>query len=160
MNYVINKMLEDLEAGLPKKDVQYYIFGRPYQLAEAELEKGVLMIEPVSTTVQSVTTGITDEENKEIKIFLAKIVKDRFYANAQKETGSAYLARIFENKDASNQLQADTVRYIVRENLRQWGLLQPTISIDYTVSFEQAPEGTVAGAMTISTLDHFSQPLV
>jgi hypothetical protein len=160
MNYLINKILEDLESNLNKKDVQYYIFGRPYHLPASELEKGVIMVEPISTSVQAVTTGITDEETKEVQIILAKVVKDDFYKNSSKETGSAYLTRIFENKDTSNQLQTDTIRYIVRNNLRQWGLLQPQITINYSGQvFEEAPEGTVTGIMTISTIDHFTQIL-
>lgn len=160
MNYLINKMLLDLEAGLKGKDIQYFYFGVPYSLSEKALDEGVLMIRPVSTDIDSAATGLRDKETKRVRIIVAKSMKADVYKNAQKETGDKFMTRIFENKDESNQLQSNTIRYIVRTNFKRWGILQEEMNIQYnTNEIDGVPMGVAIAGADLTVIDHYVQPI-
>lgn len=158
MYHIITKMLKDLEAGLPNQHVRYFIFGMPEEenISDAELTAGVICIRPVSTDVESRTTGITDEDTHTLEIILAKNTKTLFYKNNQTETGDQFLLRLMDNRDINGQLQTDTIRYIIRHNLRQYGVNQPDIRIAYNDN--RIPLQAIATAtMTVRQIDHVQQ---
>lgn len=156
----MDKLKQLLEAGLSTKDVQYFNIGKPYSIADQVLDKGIIYIEPISTDIESLTTGITDGDDSSVKIVLAKSVKDEFVKNAQKESATAYLARVMDGKNASGQVLTNTIRYIVRTNMRQLGITQSGINITYdSQEIENAPAGTVTATLTVSQQDHQSYVL-
>lgn len=162
MNYLINKMLRSFEDNLDKKDIQYYYFGKPWSLPKGVLDKGVLIVHPIETNVSAVTSGITDQETMSVRIIVAKNVQDEFINNAQRETGVGYLSRVFENKSDTNQLQANTVRYVIRNNFRTWGIMQEVdLNFEYdTNELDNIAEGAVTGGVNLTVIDHFAQPIL
>jgi hypothetical protein len=160
MNYVLNLIKESLESSLYKKDVQYFSIGVPFAINLDILERGIVILQPVATTIEPVATGMIDNESKQINIILAKNVQDEFTKNAQKESGTAYLVRVMENKTSLNELEANTIRYVVRNNLPKWGLLQPEVSISYDDNaIENLPMGSVTATLSLTVDDHMNQAL-
>jgi hypothetical protein len=154
MTYLLNRIKEILEAGLDKKDVQYYNIGKPFAIADAVLAGVIIYLEPVSTDVVSITTGIGDMSDNTIKIVLAKTVKDQFVKNAQKESGQAYLTRVMDGRDGSGNVLANTIRYLIRTNMRNLGITQGAVNIAYdTQEIENGPEGLVTATLTVSQRD-------
>lgn len=158
MEATINKVIQYLEAGLDKKDVAYFHVGVPYDLSEAELLRGCITVAPVNESVISVTTGITDEETKTIAVTLAKVMKNDFYANAKKESGVQYLMRVIESREEQNVLKTNTIRYILRNNMRNLGLLQSGFDIAYDTN--AVPNlGAATATITFTVTDHNYQIL-
>lgn len=159
MNYIIDKILEDLEEGLNKRDVQYFLFGMPEtEISKIVFNKGVIMIKPISSDIVAVTTGITDEETHSIEIILAKNMQTKVYRNASQETGEHFLVKVMDGRDSNNDLLTDTIRYIIRRNLKDYGIRQPAISIAYDDGRVEL-EGIVTATMTITQEEHYSQQI-
>ena len=156
---MIDKILNSLEAEIDSKDVQYFLFGKPYALGNDHLNRGVIMVKPSNTAVQSVTTGINDEYTLAIEIILAFNVKRDFNRNDQKEQGDLFAIMTMEGRDEHGFLLPKTIAYIVRKNLRQWGLLQPNITVDYDTG-EVEQEGSYTAKMTITGIEHISQQII
>jgi len=158
MENTINKIIEYLRAGLDKTDVAYFHVGNPYDLSEAELLRGCITVTPVSETVEAVTTGVTDQEVKTIEITIAKVLKNDFYGNAKKESGIQYLLRVIEARGTNNELKTNTIRYILRNNLRNLGLLQSGFNIVYDTN-AISNLGAASASITFAIMDHNHQIL-
>lgn len=157
MNEIINAIIEDLGNVIAKKDIQYYFFGKPSNISNDMLLKGVVMIEPVGTSVESVTTGITDEDTNELTIWVVKQLRG-LPNNAQIETGAQFMVRLIENKTNGN-LETNTIRYVIRRNLRQYGLMQAGFSVEYDVD-EVDNDGAVTAKINLSVLAHTNQSII
>lgn len=160
MNHIINKMLTDLEAGIDKKDLQYFYFGFDKSSVPGEdiLIKGAVFVNPIGTDVTAITTGLRDKETNSIEIIVAKQTKMFNYSNAQSETGLAFSCRVIDGRDASGNLLPNTIRYIIRNNLRCYGILQPVIEIKYDVN-RITTRACITSAIKISGVDVISQPI-
>lgn len=161
MNWVINQMLEDLENEMNPRDAQFFIFGMPEtQISKELLLKGTVMVKPVSSNIYAVTTGITDELSHEIEIILARSMQTEVYQNASRETGEAYLVRVLDGRDESNNLQTNTIRYIIRSHMQDYGIRQPDVTITYNDDrLENVAEGVVTATMTVTIEDHYAQQI-
>lgn len=160
MIYLINRMLTDFEAGISAQDIQYFYFGMPYSLSKQVLDKGILIVQPVSTDIKPITTGLRDEEMKSVKIIIAKSVLNDNYMNAQKETGIQYLIRVIEGKNEDNSLKTDTVRYVIRNKYRTWGVNQQQMTINYdTNELATAAQGVVTATIMLSVRDIVTQSI-
>lgn len=158
MNNIIGKILDDLEDSINKNDVKYFYFGKPYAVDNNILNAGALFVTPVRTDVESVTTGLKDHASNEIEIVLAKNVKPSFYKDAQKDAGHSFLTRVMEGTDESGALLTNTVRYIIRNKMRDYGILQDSMSIEYDDrKFEY--DGCVTATMRITQVVEQSQPI-
>lgn len=159
MNYIIDLMLQHLENGLKGRDIQYFFFGIPEtEVSKEVFNKGAIFINPVDSSIEAVTTGITDEETHTIEIVLAKNMQTKVYQNAQQETGVKFLNRVMDGRDSANNLSTNTIRYIIRNNIRAYGIRQPTISIKYDDGRFKA-EGVVTATLTITQEEHYSQQI-
>lgn len=158
MNDLIEDILKNLEDVIDKKDVVYFDYGKQRLLSKTKLKHGAIMISPVSTGIRPVTTGVTDEDSYSIEIILAKNLQDKYYVNAQKETAAKFLVRLMEGRDASKILKTDTIRYVVRTNFKNTGLLQSDISIEYD-SGDVDNNGAATATMTLTQIDHTTQPV-
>lgn len=155
MTYIIQKIKEILEAGLDKKDVGYFYTGKPYSLPKAVLDRGAIYINGVSQDIESITTGIGDRTTNIIQITLCKSMQNDNYKNAQKETGNAYLTRVMDGRGESGDVLTNTIRYIIRTNMRNLGITQSAVSIEYGESNDiDSSEATVFATMTLSQEDH------
>jgi len=157
MNYIISKILDDLEDSLDKNEVKYFYFGKPYSVDNVVLNAGAIFVSPITTEVDSVTTGLKDHATHEIEIIVAKNVKTSFYKNAQKDAGHSFLTRVMEGTDASGSLLTNTIRYIMRNKMRDYGILQGSMLIEYDDRrFEY--EGCVTATMRITQVAEQLQP--
>jgi len=159
MNYVINQILKDLENELNSRDVQYFFFGKPEtEVSKDVFNKGAVFVSPLNTGIVAVTTGITDEETHSIEIILAKNMQTKVYKNAQQETGVSFLTKVMDGRDENNNVLTDTIRYIVRRHLREYGIRQPAVSIEYDTEQFKA-EGVVTATMTMTQEEHYAQQI-
>lgn len=149
MTGLINKLKNDLENAINKQDVRYFYFGMPKNLSKEQLMYGVIMINPVSQTVNAVTTGITEQEENSIEVILAKQVQSEVYRNAQSETGQSYLARVMCGTDDNLNLLSATVRQVVRNHMKNYGSMQPVIDITFDDNRIEL-EGVVTATMTVT----------
>ena len=158
MNYIIGKILDDLEDSVNKNDIKYFYFGKPYAIDNNILNAGALIVNPIRTDISSVATGLKDHASYEIEIILAKNVKPSFYKNAQKDAGHSFLTRVMEGTDASGSLLTNTIRYVIRNKMRDYGIKQEGMSIDYDDQrFEN--EGCVTATMSITQIGEQLQPV-
>ena len=155
MNWLIEQILEDLENELNEQDVRYFIFGLETELSKNMLTDGVIMVKPISSGISAVTTGITDEEVHEVEIILARNVQTKVYKSTQ-ETGDQYLTKVMDGRDSCNNPLKNTVRYIIRSHMQDYGLRQPEISITYN---DERIEGVTTATMRITQENHYSQPI-
>lgn len=157
MDNLIENILTKLEDGLNKKDVQHFLYGVGLEtIPKSMANQGVIVVNPISTDIEPVTTGVTDEESYSLEIILVKNTQTEFYQNSQKEGSIKYLVRIMEGRDAGKGLSTNTVRYIIRTNFRNFGLLQNNISIEYDTD-DVNGLGLVTATMTLTQVDHTSQ---
>lgn len=161
MQYLINKIKTTLEQSLDKKDIQYVVIGGLDQISKAMLDKGVVVLLPISTEVSSITTGIRDMERKVVKFVIGKNIQNQFNKNAQRESGQEYLMRVMEGNNADNTLITTSLRYIIRQNFRVWGVQQDSLSIDYmTDELQDVAEGAITGSMQFTVIDSVIQPII
>jgi len=161
MTYYLNKILEYLENEMDSRDVQFFILGLPAtQISQELLLKGCVFVKPVGTDVEAVATGVVDQQTHEIDIILARSMKTEVYQNASQETGDAYLARVMDGRDADNDLQTNTIRYIVRSHMRDLGIMQPDMTITYNDDrLDNIAEGVVTATMSITIEDQYTQKI-
>ena len=161
MTYYITQILEDLENEMSDRDVQFFISGLPEtQISEKLLSGGVVFVNPISTDLTAVATGVVDEGSHEIEIILARSMKTQAYQNASQETGAAYLARVMDGRDADNTIQTNTIRYIIRSHMQDYGMRQPDVTITYNDDrLENIAEGVVTATMTVTIEDHYAQQI-
>lgn len=157
MTHLIEALLRDLENNIPKQDVQYYIWGKPDNISKEALIKGVIMIRPRTTVVRPISTGPKDKDDNTLEVILGKSMQTDVYQNAQIETGDKFCNRIMDGRNADGSLRNDTIRYVVRNNYKNYGILQPEIRIDYDTNEITAPDGIVTATMVISQSDLFNQ---
>ena len=109
----------------------------------------------VPKDIESITTGIGDKTTNIIQITLCKSMQNDNYKNAQKETGNAYLTRVMDGRGESGDVLTNTIRYIIRTNMRNLGITQSAVSIEYGESNDiDSSEATVFATMTVSQEDH------
>lgn len=157
MNYIIDLILQDLENKIDKQDIQYYFAGFPETNISKDLYlKGVICVRPVKTNTVAVTTGITDESLNIIEIIVAKSMQTKVYTDAQQETGEYFLARVMDGRRADGSLLSNTVRYVVRNNLKKYGSRQPEIEIVYNDKKVDI-QAVVTATMTVSQEEHENQ---
>lgn len=152
MDYLIRKILNSLEAGIPKERIAYYFDGKPTQLTDEILERGVICVSVPSAEVESITTGVTEQETFDVEIVVAKIIKNNYYKEGQQEAGQAVIRRIIEGSNDNGVLLTDTVRHIVRSNLKTWGVMQPSYSVDYDTQ-EFVNNSTFSATVTVQVID-------
>jgi len=159
MIYIINKVLEDLENNLNSQDVQYYIFGLPeIEIGKDITNKGAVFVKPVSTDLEQIATGLIDQTTHTIEVILVKNMQMRVYRNADQETGEFWLTRVMDGREPDGSLKTNTIRYIVRNNLKKYGIRQPDISIVY--NDDRIPGGeNVTATMTITQEETSSQAI-
>jgi hypothetical protein len=158
MNNIINKIIEDLKNNIDKKDVQYFYFGHSYSLSIDVLNKGVIEVIPRTTEISSVTTGTIDESVNTIEIILLKSFKTEAYINASRESASDYLTRVIDGRNADGSLKTNSIRYILRNNMRDYGTIQRNMSIEYD-SKDSDYEGAVSAKITLIQEEQNNQPL-
>lgn len=156
MNKFVTDLLKKLEDGISRKDVRHYRSGKSFSSAKNRLNEGIIMINPLSTTVTPVTTGATDEDGFTVEIILAKNMQSKQYKSASKEAAAEYLMRVMEGRDRGGGLSTNTIRYVVRTNFRNLGLNQEDISIEYDTE-DVANLGAATATMTLTQIDHTSQ---
>ena len=159
MNYIINKIITALKNGLDKNDVQYFYFGHSYALAADALNKGVIEVIPLTSDIESATTGTMDQNTNTIKIVLIKSFKTDAYINAQRETSADYLTRVVDGREADGSLKTNSIRYIVRSNMRNFGTVQRGMSIEYLTD-DSDYQGAATATITITQEELNTQPLI
>ena len=159
MKNIIDKMLVDLESNMNKDDVQYFVYGLPnIQVYKEMLRKGAIFIKPVTSSITPITTGITDEGQNEIDIVLAKDMQIKVYRDPKQETGDKFLNRVMDGREADGSPKTNTIRYIIRNNLQKYGVLQPSVAITYDDNRIDSM-ATVTATMTVSQFEHYSQAI-
>lgn len=155
MKHIIDKMLEDLEAGINKRDVRYSRFGKLDPIPEQMSKAGLIMVYPVKTITDTVATGFTQRSEFSLKISLTRNTKDLFYKNASKESGSEYLLRVAENRDENGAPQSGAIEYIIRSNMRRYGIVQLATEIVYDLDgLDSSQKDVVQAVMTVKQLGH------
>jgi len=159
MIFIIDKILEDLESNLEKRDVQYYIFGLPeIEIGKDITNKGAVFVKPVSTDITQIATGLIDQPTHTIEVILTKNMQLKVYRSADQETGDLFLARIMDGREADGSLKTNTIRYIIRNNLQRYGVRQPDISITYNDDRIPGDENVTA-TLTITQEETASQAI-
>ena len=161
MNYVITKLLKKLEDGIKESDVKHYYFGKPDvdNVFENIVGKGVIMVEPMTTSITSVTTGLQDEDTYSIAIHLVKKLTGN-PRNAQIEPGAQYLTRVMEGRnEETGAFLTDTIRFVVRNNFKTLGLMETGVEIDYETDVFDI-KGAFSATMTIGVIEHTTQPIL
>lgn len=159
MNHLINKILVDLRANeLLKKDVKHFFFGHSYALSGDMMAQGVIEVIPVSTSVASQTTGLQDQSVHELQIVLIKNMKTQAYKNAQVETGLDYLNRVMDGRQPDGAPNTNSIRYIIRNNMRNYGTVQRDISIDYQPE-DPNYEGAASATLSVTQEEFNVQPI-
>lgn len=148
MNYCVPLMIEDLKNGISAKEVRNYYYGVPEELGDIDLTSGVIMVNPVSTEIMPVATGVLDKDEDIIEIIVAKSYKTSIYQNASNAGDMAFLTRIMRGKDSNNDILTNSIVYIIRNNFRRYGLNQPSMSINWNENrFNK--EGVIAATLTL-----------
>lgn len=146
MNYAIPKMIEDLKASISKSDVATYMFGLPLELGDTL--GAMIIVNPSSTTITPIATGMIDEDEDTIEVILVKNYKTTTYQNASQAGDMEFLTRVMRGKDANNDLLGSSIVSILRSNFKRYGINQPQFSINWNDNrFEK--EGLVASTLTI-----------
>jgi hypothetical protein len=128
---LIRLILKNFEEKIDKKDIGYYFFGRPQIISKDVAQRGVICVKPISTSIQSISTGLIDRDTYTIQVIVAKNVQPEFYKNAQEESGDQFMTRVIEGRKSCGNLNERCVRYVIREHLKKWGILQPNLTIQY-----------------------------
>lgn len=128
MDKLVNSIITNLKAGLP--DLVVFL-GRVRSIDKAALNQGVIFVCPESSIIEAVTTGIRDKETNRVCIVLAKSVQDLNYQNAESVTGIDYMMRVMDGRNDDRSPLSNTIRTIVRQNFKTWGLRQPRVTITY-----------------------------
>jgi hypothetical protein len=149
MNYAIQKMLKDLEDGLDHLHIQYFYYGIPYAVSDDILRNGALFVIPRSETIIPASTGLVDQAESEIDITLALQDRPRFYKNAQVDSGLELLNRLMSGVDECGNLLTDTVQYIIRSNIREYGVRQSRVRVVYDDK-RIAKEDVITATMTLT----------
>lgn len=148
MNYVIPKILEDLRNGIDKNDVAYFYYGLPTELGDEVGNAGGIFVAPVNTGINPISTGMIDSEEDEIHVVLARESSTFRYRSPEDEGGMEYFTRVLNGKDTANQRLANSIVYIIRNNIRRYGLRNPSFSINWNDNrFEK--EGMVTSTLII-----------
>jgi hypothetical protein len=160
MNTYLETIKNSLQAVISKNDIQHYYIGKPNSFSKVNADRGILVIEPVSTDIQSITTGLNDREDLSIRIIIAKQIQEFSVRNAEKESGSQWLMRVMDGREPDNRPKTNTIRYVVRSNYRQWSTMQPSVNIDYeSTNLENFAEGLVEATLTVQLTGIFQQPV-
>lgn len=161
MNLLMDQIKTDLENAINKKDVVYVYIGNSEAASKQNLEKGIIVLQPLNTTLTPVTTGILVEGVGNFKIIFAKSIQDEINTNAQRESGTEWLMRVMEGRNSDGTLQSNTGAYVVLSNLRKWGKLQNSVQINYdTNDILDTAGGVIQGNITIAQRDIFNQSLL
>lgn len=160
MNVYLDTIKNSLELIIPKTDIQHYFIGKPNSFSKVNADRGICVIEPVSTDIVSVTTGLQDREDLAIRIIIAKQIQEYAVRNAEKESGAQWLMRVMDGREPDRSPKTISVRYIARNNFRQWSNLQPATNIDYeSNNLENFAEGLVEATLTLQLTGIFQQPV-
>lgn len=148
MNYAIPKIIEDLKAGISKNDVQLYMYGMPQEVGDFNGIGGMIIVNPVTTDVTPIATGMIDKDEDNIEIILVKSYKTSIYQNASQAGDVEFLTRVMRGKDSNNNLMTNSIVYIVRKFFKDYGTNQPTMSINWNdTRFNK--EGIVAATLSL-----------
>lgn len=159
MNYVMPLIIEDLKNGISKNDVVYYYDGLPDELGDEGGNRGSIFVSPVSTGIEPVSTGMIDSEQDEIHIVLAKESSTFRYQNPRDEGGMGFMTRVMNGKDVNNQRLTNSIVYIIRNNIRRYGLRNPSFKINWNDNrFEK--EGMVTSTLIIRNDNLVDQPII
>ncbi len=146
MNYAIPKIIEDLKNTISKVDIQQYMYGMPQELGDNI--GGLIIVNPVNTTITPMATGIIDQDEDVIEVVLAKSYKTSVYQNAAQAGDVEFLTRIMRGKDINNDFLSNSIVYIIRSNFKRYGINQPSLSINWHDN-RFSKEGLVAATLTI-----------
>ena len=159
MNYLINQIINDLRAGLDPKDIGHFFVGHSYALPDVMLDEGIIEVIPVSSEIQSVATGMIDQGVNTLKIVVMRCFKTTPYTDPHKETATDWLARVIDGREANGTPKTNSVRYILRNHLRHYGTIQPTMTIEYNSPQKEDTMGTVSAFITLVQEEQVNQPL-
>jgi len=159
MDLLIRKVLTTLENNLEKKDVRYYIYGKPFALSDSIAEKGAILVQPLSTNIEPISTGLRDEETFNLSIILVKQLKNRFNRNAQIESGAEFLTEVMEGRQNDSALKSTSIRDVVRKSFNEWGIRQESVSITYDSEEYPRALGVVTATMAVSVICIINQLL-
>ena len=121
------------------------MYGLPLELGE--VTGGMIIVNPVSTDITPISTGVIDKDADVIEIILVKNFKTSTYQNASQAGDVEFLTRVMRGKDANNNL-VNSIVYIVRSNFKKYGINQPSLSINWNDGrFNK--EGLVAATLTL-----------
>ena len=158
MDFVINKILDKLKEDMEKKDITHFFFGKPDEIDEVTATAGMIYINPITTEINSLTTGMQDQDTFNLEIGIIKKTTKDMYKNPKKESVMSFLVRIMEGRDPQNVLKTNTIRYIVRNQMRQFGSRQDTISIEYDTK-EYGKEDIATAKMNLKQIGITNQPI-
>jgi hypothetical protein len=160
MNRYLEVIKESLEANIDKADIQYFYIGKPFSLGKAQLDRGVCIVQPIDTDIESVTTGIRDQETHTVRIIIAKQSQEFFVKNAEKHSAAQFLTRVCDGRKQDKTPEEHSVRYVIRNNYRCWSIMQPNIRIEYgTNELENVAQGIIEATITVTLTDIHTQQL-
>lgn len=158
MDDVIKDIIEDLRNNIPDTKVKHYFYGKPEALNEAVLTGGAIMVIPMNLNVVSITTGLMDQERMGIKIVLAKNMKTDFYRTSSVQSAMSFLVDVMDGRQADRSLRTNTIRYMIRNKMRSYGLKQEDFSIEYNTDDEDYL-GSATATLEVVVIGHVSQPV-
>lgn len=155
MKKLLKTILTDLEnIENIKKDIGYFYLGIPDRVDNKVLDSGMLCLRPDLNTSVPITTGIKEQNDIDLKIIVAKQMKNKNYRNAQ-ETGDEFMMRVIEDTDENNSLKTNTIKYTLRQNIRNYGKKQNDMSITYD-SQEFTNAGVITATINLSVVDIYN----
>ena len=131
MNYLIPKIIEDLRGVIPQSDIRYYYFGRPVEVGDVIGINGGVFVTPISSSIESATTGILDSVSETVEITVAKSFKTDINENPKYEGSMEFMARLVDGRNEDGSRVASSIVSVIRKNFRGYGIRQPAVTIDW-----------------------------
>ena len=159
MEYIIDLILQKLEEGISKADVKNYLFGIPSEMGDNLSNSGAICVGPMATDITPETTGVRDRDDNDIEIVVVKNFKTMQYRDAESEGAMRFLTRIIDGRNADGSRKTDSIVYILRNNMRTFGIRQPSISINYRDN-RYDKEGVVTASLRLRQEAISNQPII
>lgn len=128
MKYIIDQIKTQLKSGLGQK-IRYYYTGEPEILPKEVVSRGYVCIKPITDNTELVETQ-TDQGLYTIQIVVGRDVRREWNKKPDEFMTTKWLMEIVQNTDSNGDLQTDTIKYILRDNLTSIGKVH-VMSIDY-----------------------------
>jgi hypothetical protein len=159
MDYVIPKIIEDLRNGVSADDVKYYYFGMADEIGDLVGDYGAIFVNPLTTDIEARATGVLDMNTDDIEIVLVKSSKMEVYESPDKPGSVGFLTRVMAGRESVNSSLTSSILYIVRNNMRNYGVREIDFSIDWNDK-RFIKEGIVAATLNIKIESLLNQPII